>query len=106
MRMKPLTQIAAGTALGLSLFAGAVFADAHSMAVDDELAAKVQEAVATLPPDNEGTAFSQIDVMAEDGMLVLSGLVESNTALDSINQMLQDMDGLDMDKVQNDIVVQ
>ena len=106
MSFNPVTKIAAGTALGLSLFAGVAFADAHSMAVDDDLAAKVQEAIATMPPDNEGTSFSQIDVMAEDGMLKLTGLVESNTAIDSINQMLQDMDGLDMDKVENNIVVQ
>ena len=106
MSMKPLTTLAAGTALGLSLFAGAAFADAHSMAIDDDFAAKVQEAIATLPPDNEGTSFSQIDVAAQDGMLVLTGLVEGNTALDRINQTLQDMEGLDMEKVQNDIVVQ
>ena len=106
MSFNPVTKIAAGTALGLSLFSGVAFADAHAMMVDDDLAAEVQQAIATLPPDNEGTSFSQIDVMAEDGMLVLSGLVESNTAIDAINQMLQDMEGLDMDKVQNDIVVQ
>ena len=106
MSTKTRTTLAAGTALGLSLFAGAVFAEAHSMAIDDDFAAEVQQAIATLPPDNEGTSFSQIDVAAEDGMLVLTGLVEGNTAMDRINQMLQDMEGLDMEKVRNDIVVQ
>ena len=106
MSFTPVTKIAAGAALGLSLFAGTVLADAHTMMVDDDLAAKVQQEIALLPPDNEGTSFSQIDVMAEDGMLVLTGLVEGNEAMDRINQMLQDMDGLDMDKVRNDIVVQ
>ena len=106
MSFNPVTKIAAGAALGLSMFAGTVLADAHAMMVDDDLAAEVQEAIATLPPDNEGTSFSQIDVAAEEGMLVLTGLVDGNTAMDAINQMLQDMEGLDMDKVQNDIVVQ
>lgn len=106
MSFSPVTKIAAGAAFGLSLFAGTVFADAHSMAIDDDLAAQVQEAIATLPPDNAGTSFGQINAAAEDGRLVLQGLVDSNQAMDQINEVLQDMEGLDMDMVDNNIVVQ
>ena len=57
------------------------------------------------PPDNEGTSFGLVDVRAEEGVLVLSGF-EGNTASGRINRLLQDVDGLDMDRVSNEIVVQ
>ena len=112
---KPLV----GAALGLSAFASVAFADSHVTeadgdamtidgvaAIDDDLAAEVQRAIALLPPSSGGTSFGLIDVRAEDGMIVLSGFAEGLDATGKINRLLQDMDGLDMDKVSNEIVVQ
>ena len=112
---KPLV----GAALGLFVLSGVALADSHvamddgdAMAnddvvmIDDELAAEVQQAIALLPPGNDGTNFGLIDVRAEDGMLVLSGFTEGLEASGKIDRLLRDMDGLDMDKVSDEIVVQ
>ena len=98
-----LRNAAAGATLALAASVGV--AHAQDLAIDDALAAEIQQDILLLPSYGEGTA-QDIGVQAEDGRLVVTGIVDNNQMFEEIQALLQDRDGLDMDAVDNNIVLQ
>lgn len=100
--MKTVIRSAAATALGASLMSGVALAD---MNADLETqAAEIEQAIALNP--EYGADGGKISVDAVEGRIVLTGFVDQLQQMNEINQMLQDMEGLDMDLVDNNIIQQ
>jgi len=92
----------ATTVLGAALMSGVAMAD---MSADLEAqAAEIEQAIALNPEYNADGG--KISVDAADGRIVLTGFVDGLQQMNDINQMLQDMDGLDMDIVDNNLIQQ
>jgi|GEM_PF-1732107 len=97
-----IARTAAATAASFVLLAGVASAD---MSADlDTQAAEIEQAIA-LSPDYESEG-GPISVDAVDGRIVLTGFVSDLQQMNEIEQMLQDMEGLDMDLVDNNIIQQ
>lgn len=100
--MKTLTKVFATSLLGASLLAGNAFAAAH-MEIEQQ-AAELQQAILLQPKIVDDSA--QVTVTVEDGRIVLGGFVASLEEMTVVDQVLKDMEGLDMDMVDNNIIVQ
>ncbi len=77
------------------------FANAQSMS-SDELAAEIQQQLFLMPNAPE----TPITAIARDGRIELSGTVESSTIKTEIDQILQDIEGLDMEIIDNNITIE
>lgn len=90
---------------GAALVVCAGTAHGQDFVIDDELAAQIQQDILLLPNYGEGSD-TDISVQAEDGRLTLTGIVNSNQAFEAIDRLLREREGLDMDDVDNNIVMQ
>ena len=96
-------RLATGATLGLALVAGT--AVAQDMMIDEDFAAEIQQEIALMPPTTETMDMGSINVDAEDGRLVVSGLVEDQAVVQNIQDMLQEKE-VDLDMVDMNLVVQ
>jgi len=96
-----IARTAAVATAGVVLLSGVAFAQSTDV---EAQAAEIEQAIAVMPEyDSEG---GPISVDAVDGRIVLTGFVGSMQQLNEIEQMLQDMEGLDMDMIDNNIIQQ
>lgn len=87
--------LAGGTALSLALLVGSAQADMMS---DQETAAKLQQEIELYPELGEYA----LDVNAEDGMIVVSGMIDKQEDYDKVQEIIDGM--TDVDNIENRIV--
>lgn len=93
---KPIRALAGAAALSLALGAGSALAQM----TDEEIAAQIQQEIQANPELSE----VQIDVVAEDGTIKLTGMVDELEQLNAIEEIIEGMEGAD--SVENNVVMQ